>query len=778
MKWLFVVVFLTLTVVHVFRALSPEMNLGDITQHLSGIDRARGFQSGIALPEGTQLLLLPAFALGRDSAAALVNLALLASLTLLMLCYGRRVGHRIVGAAVAILIYACPIAAKYYPLANIDVVTAASLFALFYSLQLLDQQPPLQLAIAIGILTGFSSAANRDAIMAFPYAIGFLTWKLWQQRKPVFRPVLTASVLALAFVTPWVGQERLWETKLFSEVASFAPNRGEFLSLLALGAPLIMLALSLPPGRQLLLAATTFALPYFANADARFLAGASPFALLALGMALSSLPLLIKTAALGTPRLTRATFRMPVAELDDPMTAFHGHTIPMWLIRLAGGGFIVAYFIYFARDGLHAHFIHDDPANIAYYWSRGVWPLIRAQFEFFSTYIRPMGGLFYLPIYHFAGFNPLPYRAVGLFIILLNTALFYRVAKLVSGSALVAWLAAILVCYHPRLVDMIYQNSNIYDVLCFLFYFAALVWYLGIRTRGQFLNWRQIAVFVALYICALDSKEMAVTLPVTLALFELLFHPPSGIAPKTLLAWLNREGRVTCIAALVTAIYLIGKTFGSDPLIAMSAYQPELTIRKFTTSITANIQTLFYLPEWFGPGYVFGAVAVLLACAWVKRSRFVAFCVLFAILSELPIAFLGRSGPCLYIPLAAWAMLASAAVWTVARLVASVFRNRAVRLVVTGLLLAAFLFLNARRVRSETQRLRPYFYAGQTNTWAVIQQVAKLKINPQRGARIAFLNDPLPLPTTMFLAQLRFQDPSLNDLRRCQLDLEALRHAP
>jgi hypothetical protein len=39
-----------------------------------------------------------------------------------------------------------------------------------------------------------------------------------------------------------------------------------------------------------------------------------------------------------------------------------------------------------------------------------------------------------------------------------------------------------------------------------------------------------------------------------------------------------------------------------------------------------------------------------------------------------------------------------------------------------------------------------------------------LKINPQPGAKIVFLHDPLPLPATLFLAQLRFQDPSLNVL--------------
>lgn len=719
-KSLFLVVFIVLTAVYVLGGLTAEVYPGDTTRHLSMVDRGRGFQSGATLSEGAQLMLLPAFAFGRHSAIALVDLGLLASLTLLMLCYGRRVGHPIVGVTGAILYYACPLAGNYFSV-TVDVETAVVLFALFYLVQLWDQPDTGELAIPIGILAGFSYAANHVAIVAFPYAIGFIAWKLWRQRKPLFGPVLAVSVLALALIVPWIVQERMWGTSV------------------------------------------AFALPSLANRDTRFLTSVAPAVLLAMGIALSRSSWVVSSAGAGARRLWRATFRMPGPELDDTglSAAFR---IPTWFTRHAGGGFVLAYFMYFAWDGLHAHFIHDDPANIAYYWSRGVWPLIRAEFVFFSTYYRPMGGLFYLPIYHFAGFHPVPYRALGLLIILLNIALFYRVAKLLSGSERVAWLAAILVSYHPHLMDMIYQNSNIYDVLCFLFYFAALAWYLGIRARGRLCNWRETAVCVALYICALDSKEMAVTLPVTLALFELLFHPPAGIKLKTILMWLNREGRVTCIAAMLTAVYVVGKTVGPDPLTDLSAYRPEFTVQRFIVSITSNIRTLFYLPDWFGPGYVFGACAALLAFAWVKRTRYVAFCVLFAILSELPIAFVPRSGPSLYIPLAAWAMLVSAAVWAAARLAASVFRERAVRLVVTGLLVAVFLSLNARRAWSETQVLRPFFYAAQATTWSVIQQFADFKINPKPGARIAFLHDPLPYPTTLFLAQLRFQDPSLSVL--------------
>ncbi len=694
-QWLFVVIFGALTILHLFSAMAPEIYPSDTTQHLSQVDRAHGFQPGSTVLEGSQLLLLPAFAFGRHVGAEFVTLGVLASLSLLVFCYARRVGYPVAGVTAALLTYAAPAICRHFSVANIDAFGAAAVFALFYLIRLWDRQHALPLSVSIGILAGYCLIAKQTVIAA---------------------PKLSA---------------------LLPE-----PYRWISLALLPLCLVPLFLALALPAGRPLLAAASILAIPYFATGATQILVFVSPFILLAWCMAWRNLALV-------------GPWSRSAARAAQPVTSY---AIPMSWLRLAGVVILFSYFAFFAWDGLHARFSVDDPSNIFGYWQRGVWPLIRAQFEFFSTYYRPMGGLFYLPIYDLAGFNPLPYRVVALSIVLLNTALFYRVAKLVSGSERVAWAAAILIAYHPRLADLVYQNAVIYDVLCFLFYFAALAWYLGIRARGQFCNWRQTAVFIVLYICALNSKEMGVTLPVTLGLYELLFHPPETISGRAIFAWLAREGRVCLIAAVLTAVYVLGKTLGPDPLLAVPAYTPEFTVHKFMTSISSNIRTLFYLPDWFGPGVVTGACVVLLAIAWIKRSRHVAFCVLLAILSELPIAFVGRSGSNLYIPLAAWAMLVSAAVWKAAELAASVFRTR----VIAGLLVAIFLFLNARQAWSDTKWVRSYFRDLHEPVWSAIQQFSKFEINPPHQAKLAFVNDPLPPFTTLYLAYFRFQDLSLH----------------
>jgi FkbM family methyltransferase len=122
--WFFILAaaFSVLTVVYILNA-TPD----SVTQRLSLIDRAHGFapNTGLTLANALELPLLFAFSIGRNSAAALVNLATLAAMALLLLCYGRRNGHAVLGSAGAILVYLSPIA-------HLNLAAAAIPFAVFY----------------------------------------------------------------------------------------------------------------------------------------------------------------------------------------------------------------------------------------------------------------------------------------------------------------------------------------------------------------------------------------------------------------------------------------------------------------------------------------------------------------------------------------------------------------------------------------------------------------------------------------------------------------------
>src|SRR5207247_404654 len=68
--------------------------------------------------------------------------------------------------------------------------------------------------------------------------------------------------------------------------------------------------------------------------------------------------------------------------------------------------------------------------------------------------------------------------------------------------------------------DLYLNTGTIYDLLSFTFYFLALRMYVG----GEELRGWRLAGFLALYGCALNSKEAAATLPLVLMGDELIIR--------------------------------------------------------------------------------------------------------------------------------------------------------------------------------------------------------------------------------------------------------------
>ena len=108
---------------------------------------------------------------------------------------------------------------------------------------------------------------------------------------------------------------------------------------------------------------------------------------------------------------------------------------------LAGGILLAAYFIWFVIDGTRVGWTNDDPMNLYMYWKPGLAKVIESNFVFWNGFYRPLGGLFYLPIYAVAHLNPTPYRYVMCALLGVNTLLVYIFSKHLNISARGAWLA-------------------------------------------------------------------------------------------------------------------------------------------------------------------------------------------------------------------------------------------------------------------------------------------------------------------------------------------------
>jgi hypothetical protein len=421
--------------------------------------------------------------------------------------------------------------------------------------------------------------------------------------------------------------------------------------------------------------------------------------------------------------------------------------------------FLIAYLLCFAGGGLGARFTGDDLMNLNFHLTPSFGRLLLSNLTYWSAAYRPMGGVVYVAIYRLLGFHPLPFRVVSFALLLGNLALAYSVFLRLTGRREAALLATLLMSYHAWLVDLYYSSGTIYELLCFAFYFAALLYYLRIRQAGEPLRQWQWAVFLGLYICALNSKELAVTLPLAVACYEWLWHrPEAGL--RAAVRWLAREGRGAALAALVTVPYVAGKLTGPDSLAANPLYRPAVSPSRYLHTFHLYLNVLFYRDHFFRDANTILLVAAMLALAVWRRSKPLLFAWCFVLFSVLPFIFVPHySGFFIYLPMAGWALYAGTALAMARERFAPAVPPVALFLAV-ALALAP---LHAREYRKSMQ----VFSSARLPTSEAIAELRRVQPALPRGARLYFQDDPFPPHTyqLVFLARLFYHDLSLQVAR-------------
>jgi hypothetical protein len=198
-------------------AWAPEHSPDGAAYHLGMIARelrAHGMETITTslyamLGQGVELVYLPAFFLGKHSAAALVHLCFGASLAWLLYAFGSRLGKPWAGAVAAILTFTSPVFGLDTSIAYIDAATAAIVFAAFYWLHLWDQEREVdpnasRLLIAAGLMAGYAFAAKFTAFTIGVYALGFVAWRARR-----VKPVAILAACGLIMAAPWVARNWL-----------------------------------------------------------------------------------------------------------------------------------------------------------------------------------------------------------------------------------------------------------------------------------------------------------------------------------------------------------------------------------------------------------------------------------------------------------------------------------------------------------------------------------------------------------------------------------------
>jgi hypothetical protein len=405
---------------------------------------------------------------------------------------------------------------------------------------------------------------------------------------------------------------------------------------------------------------------------------------------------------------------------------------------------LAAWFLGHAWKGLTVYVTGDDSMNLYQAWILPPWKILAANLTPFTTVYRPLGTAFYRLGFTLLGWRPLGFRIVAYLFMLAGIGLLYRVAKLVTGSTEIAILAALLGSYHPRLMDIYLNGGTIYDVLCYTFFLLALYLYLQSHP----------ALFTICYVLALNSKEMAASLPLVLLAYEWIYRRRIGSAA----VWLS---------LLITAIAFFAKK--SSPSFAhVPDYFLHVSVHQFFATTRPLVAEVFYLS---GGALNNSKTVLIFALAWgialATRRKPLLFAAAFLTLTPLPINFIAYRGFfVMYLPLAGWAIYCATAlvegrdwllrtVWKRPPLIEGSWEPERVGL----FLFAAYVLFN---VQLHDIRSFDAIDPSQANLRTLHESLAVRPSLPS-GGRVLLLHDPFPRDVydPVFVVRMNYRDASL-----------------
>jgi hypothetical protein len=332
----------------------------------------------------------------------------------------------------------------------------------------------------------------------------------------------------------------------------------------------------------------------------------------------------------------------------------------------------------------------------------------------------------------------------------------------------VAFLALLLAVYHAWFIDLYYSTGTVYDLLCYSFYLGAFNLYLGVRSQGLALASRHLGILIALYVCALNAKEMAVTLPVMLAAYEIIYHWRA--LGKSGWRWPWREGRGVLVMGLLTVPYVIGKLTAAGNLAENPAYRLTISPGHYLHAFHLYLNPLLYQQHVFRDANTIQLLLAMLGIALWRRSRPLLFAWCFLLVSLLPVAFIAHySAFFLYLPMAGWSLYAAMLLVMARRLLVSLLvrlgrlqvrRFQTVSVVALPLVLALFLAPHHRRESANTLRNFENF---QPPSRRVAGELIALRPSLPRGARVLFMDHPVAGHEYFltFLTRLLYRDMSI-----------------
>jgi Tfp pilus assembly protein PilF len=245
-----------------------------------------------------------------------------------------------------------------------------------------------------------------------------------------------------------------------------------------------------------------------------------------------------------------------------------------------------------------------------------------------STY-RPVVTTTYFIDYCLWGLKPFGYHLTNLLLHIVNALLLFYFVSLITKNHMIALLAGLLFALHPVNTEAVYVISFRKDLLAFLFFISSLIIYIRLDDyRGKK---KPIAycLSIILFCLALFSKEMAVTLPAVLMLYDYFFNKKRGLQEILANLKFRYSGYILIgLCYLFISQFLIGSKYPHLEYPGGSFYTNILTmsvaIAEYIKWIFIPLNLHFILPD---PSAVYYSLntTVILSILLVVLFLFVAF---------------------------------------------------------------------------------------------------------------------------------------------------------
>lgn len=144
--------------------------------------------------------------------------------------------------------------------------------------------------------------------------------------------------------------------------------------------------------------------------------------------------------------------------------------------------------------------------------------LVKNAFTKFSNgHYHPLTTISYGIDYKLFGLEAKPFHVFNLIFHIIASLLIFVFVKILVNDSIVAFITSLLFAIHPMHVESVAWISDRKDLLCTLFFVGALCTYLLYIKKGE----QKLFIFTfLLFIAALLSKAMAITLPFVLLLLD------------------------------------------------------------------------------------------------------------------------------------------------------------------------------------------------------------------------------------------------------------------